>query len=30
LPLLRAEDKKGKIDVFVGGKAVLVAKGKLV
>jgi trans-2,3-dihydro-3-hydroxyanthranilate isomerase len=30
LLLLRAEDKKGKIDVFVGGEVVMVAKGKLV
>lgn len=30
LLLLRAEEKAGKIDVFVGGTAILVAKGKLV
>lgn len=29
LPFLKAEDKKGKIDVFVGGKVVMIAKGKL-
>jgi len=27
---LRAEEKSGKIEVFVGGKVVMVAKGKLV
>ena len=30
LLLLRAEDRAGKIDVFVGGKVVMVAKGNLV
>lgn len=30
LLLLRAEEDKGKIDVFVGGKVVMVAKGKLI
>ena len=30
LLLLRAHDKAGKIDVFVGGRVILVARGKLV
>jgi trans-2,3-dihydro-3-hydroxyanthranilate isomerase len=30
LLLLRARDKAGKIDVFVGGRVILVARGKLV
>jgi len=30
LLLLKAEDKKEKIDVFVGGKVVMIAEGKLV
>jgi len=30
LLLLKAEDKEGKIDVYVGGKVVMIAKGELV
>jgi len=30
LLLLRAENKKGEIDVYVGGKIVMIAKGKMV
>jgi hypothetical protein len=30
LLLLRAEEKAGKIGVFVGGRVILVARGKLV
>jgi len=29
LLLLKAEDKEGKIDVHVGGKVVMIAKGEL-